>query len=392
MKRPEAAYLDENQHAIKTQSEIDNRSPEECLGWSDDDWKNAHRELKNLPYLTANHELYSKIEDAFYDISQVRGLSSVSEYDSKASAEMIDPRLIVRAPSFQNWSSYYHPYHTKESEERNESCVVEIARKIARRTTSLPEDGTNDEGILKSLHDIFHKEDTNIVGVKLNRINGPRGPIYLVSDGSHRIAAAKLVGLKEIWASVGEIEPEKGINLWFDACREMPEEARRELMRIYDLVYPPTEEDLANEEKLSAEARKREREYSEMKQQYYIERERKSVASALKFAERKRVFERAQRIYEKLKGDPVFEQIRSKEALEHIREYMQENKNQAIRFYEEYRCEMTSTGRLLNKDGSESYIHTTGYDVGPFSYSVVLARAVKTYEQRYPDKIAEIDN
>lgn len=375
MKRLESTYLDENKQAISTQKEISQRSPGECLEWSDEDWQNAHSKLSNLPYLTPDHKLYSKISSTFYEVSEVRGLSNVNEYDSNASVEMVDPRLIVRAPSFKNWSSHYHPCRSKESEQIGEPSVIEIARKITQRKSKS----------MEKLDDIYQ---ANSAGVKLKRINGPRGPIYLVSDGSHRVAAAKLVGLSQLRAMVGETKSDIETDFWFEAIREMSEEAKHELMRVYDLVYPPAKEDLANEEKLTVKAKRQEEKYLEIKNQYYIEREREAIARALKNSERKKIFDRAGRIYAKLKGDPVFEQIRREEALAHIREYMEEHEDDY--FHERYTYEMTSNGWLLNKDGEPDF-PVVGYDVEPNSYSVVLTRAVKAYEHYYPDKIAEIE-
>ena len=384
MDRPKETYSDKDQGAMDAQNELDNRSPEDCLEWSDEDWKNEHSKLENLPFLTADRKLYSKIIEPFDEVSRVRALPDVSAWDPNALCEMVDPRLIVRAPAFDNWSTHYHPCHTEDSKEKNESSVVEIARKIVRNVTPLTGDDINDEKILESLDDVFEKR-----GVKLKKIHGPRGPIYLVVDGSHRTASAKLVGLKKIWASVGECEPEKGIDLWFEACRDMPEEAIRELMRIYDLIYPPTKEGLENEKKLFREAQDKSGEYLEMKKQYYIERKRTAIAESLRYPGEEEILEGSYAIYEKLRYDEVFKQIQKEEALEHIRRYMQEYEDEADEFYEEYRCEMTSFGCLLNRDGSESSTHVLSYDVGYNSHLLVISRAVKEYERRYPDEIAK---
>ncbi len=165
----------------------------------------------------------------------------------------------------------------------------------------------------------------------------------------------------------------------------MPDGVKRELMKIHSYLQSPTEAGLVNEETLTAEAKR----YLEAKKQYLIQREREEVENAVKNAEQEREFERASRIYAKLKGDPVFEQIRIEEALEHIREYMEEHEDDS--FNNTYKCEMTPDGYLLEKDGSKSYTRVTGYDVGRNSYSVVLARAVRVYERRYPNRIAELE-
>ncbi len=127
--------------------------------------------------------------------------------------------------------------------------------------------------------------------------------------------------------------------------------------------------------------------YLELRKKYLIERKRKDAEQALKDAEQEKAFDRAQKIYAKLKGDPIFEQIRKEAALAHIKDYAAKHPDDVV--LKEYTLEMTPDGWLIDKNGKPS-VPVTGCDCGPNSFLVVLARAVKEFERRYPDQIKKI--
>jgi hypothetical protein len=64
-----------------------------------------------------------------------------------------------------------------------------------------------------------------------------------MEDGSHRVAAAKLVELDSIYARTSII-PDISMRpvVWYESLALMPKDTREELLRSYDVVYPPTPE------------------------------------------------------------------------------------------------------------------------------------------------------
>ncbi|MBT6069087.1 hypothetical protein HOG48_05000 [Candidatus Peregrinibacteria bacterium] len=353
----------------------------DCASWNDAQWKEEQRKLSKHPYLAShNNELFQGIGHALGRVAKLRGYISTNPYEPDTPNQIIDPRLIVRAPSFANWSDQYHQAHSEEARERGELSVIEIGRKIASRSTG----SKNSNQLLQSLDDVFREEDR----VKLRQINGPRGPIYFVNDGSHRVAAAKLTGLEKIKAGVGTYTPPEGEEdiLWFEARHLMSPEAWQELNRVYDLIYPPTADITASEATIEKTVLGQREDLLMLQQEYEAADEELRKKSTAQHLERKTRFDRAEKIYETLKGDPTFETIRNQAAIEHITSNILPNDY----FYNEYNGEISSDGYLMKKDGTESNCRAIGYDVGPFSYQTVLANAVDKYESQFPERIAEI--
>ena len=52
-----------------------------------------------------------------------------------------------------------------------------------------------------NIEEVFHADDS-LERIRLRAIDGPRGPIYLAEDGTHRISGAMMAGLESIPAQV----------------------------------------------------------------------------------------------------------------------------------------------------------------------------------------------
>ena len=214
--------------------------------------------MKKLPYLAPNDlQTYAEIDSAIFHLYEDHKLKTVNEYSPQAVNEVIDPRHVVRAPSFDDWTTSYHLQRTEEARMSDEPSVVEIAKKMVRvisgetrKYKKLIQKADDAQDRIDLEDELVNKVDMELDtifrggDIKMKRIEGPRGPIYFVSDGSHRVAASKLVGLTKILASVGgPKDREKAKDLWGELLVKLPEEARHELLRVYDQVYPETKED-----------------------------------------------------------------------------------------------------------------------------------------------------
>jgi len=124
--------------------------------------KEKHKTMGELPYINAMAltENYSG-----ESISQERVLTST----------------IVATPRLNDWSDEYHKDYAKGELSSVEAMAVDLSKDPEK----------------------FWQENKH--SVKLTKVNGPKGPLYGVGDGSHRVAAAKLANALEVPAEVEDI-------------------------------------------------------------------------------------------------------------------------------------------------------------------------------------------
>jgi hypothetical protein len=142
--------------------------------------KEKHQAMKELPYInaTALTENYSG-----KPIGQEKVLTST----------------IVATPRLDNWGHEYHKDWGKGELSSVEAMAVDLSRD--------PEN--------------FWQESDP---VELIKVNGPKGPLYGVEDGSHRVAAAKLSEVLEVPAEVADLTdrkefstPDEATKSWWEA-------------------------------------------------------------------------------------------------------------------------------------------------------------------------------
>jgi hypothetical protein len=369
--------------------------PEDRLGWGDEDWEREQAALRELPYFASGDlATYADADGAFGEVREQQELDFVHPYDiGQALIEDVNPQLIVRAPSFTDWSSHYHAPHTDEAREKGESSVVEIAKQIAqlvsrqrdRCAADASQGGVEvqeqlDGAVRDGLEKFFQQGD-----VKLTRYDGPRGPIYFVNDGSHRIAAAKLVGLNAVPVSVGGIEQsDRSVPAWFDALELMDEYTREEFERIYDTVYPPAPDDIGREAEFRGQARMRRYELWRKREERNVARTVRGARESEVVQERQALYDDAVPLYDKLYDQPEFQKIRYQQALEYLRE-----QGDTI-FWSTFTGEMDKKGFLIRRDGEESYTRVTGYDIANSIQEIVI-RSVYEFTQQFPDIVANVN-
>ena len=101
-----------------------------------------------------------------------------------AGQERVLVSTIVATPRLDNWGDEYHQDWTKGELSSVEAMAVDLSEDPEK----------------------FWQESDP---VKLTKVNGPKGPLYSVEDGSHRVAAAKLADVLEVPAEVGDLTDRK---------------------------------------------------------------------------------------------------------------------------------------------------------------------------------------
>ena len=138
--------------------------PEDVLLADKETLEGMQEELKNLPYLSSN---------------KTQELIAYSGEDE--GVVMVETSKVVGSVSgaFRNWATEY---------DSRKGRVVAVAERIIEGT----------EGSIEHIFHLSNPED----GIKLKRISGPEGDLFIVVDGTHRVAGAKLVQLPELPAQV----------------------------------------------------------------------------------------------------------------------------------------------------------------------------------------------
>lgn len=145
-----------------------------------------HKQMKDLPFIKTG-ELVS-------------GLLS-----EQLQPENVSPDVIVGTPNFKDWSDEYH----KDWQGSGTSSVEEMSKLISEDSETFWENNQNP--------------------VKLVKVNGPKGAIYAVEDGSHRAAAAKLAEVDSIPAEVVDystatefstMKSDESRQIWWEALIE----------------------------------------------------------------------------------------------------------------------------------------------------------------------------
>ncbi|MCW1930653.1 MAG: hypothetical protein KIH62_005105 [Candidatus Kerfeldbacteria bacterium] len=213
--------------------------------WSAQDWLAHQRAAQTENYLAPDGRVYTEIQRAFNEILRQHGIIEIFERSADAPYVAIPVRTIVRTPSLMNWGDSYHEMRTEDSKARGENAVIEIARKmvdgILSKYREYPSNKDKQQAsIARFLQEEFFSRSGRTV-VYAKKFIGPRGPLFVIEDGSHRVAAAKLAQVDTIYARTSNIANTKILpTLWYESLALMPAHAREELLRCYDAVYPPT--------------------------------------------------------------------------------------------------------------------------------------------------------
>jgi hypothetical protein len=107
----------------------------------------------------------------------------------------VETDKIVGRPFAQDFSDgWSYEYHSRKGR------IVQIAMNLLQGVLQ-----DRDDIVKAEIEHVFH-QNKPYERIQLLVLKGPGGPIYLVEDGTHRVAAAKLLGLKRIPCSVRSIK------------------------------------------------------------------------------------------------------------------------------------------------------------------------------------------
>lgn len=358
--------------------------------WTSDEWKARQREQSTEIYLASDPQLDLEIAKAFSEIERQNNVDRVFERSPQAPYVEVPTERIVRTPSLGGWEKSYHQPHKPETSQRGENAVIEIGRSMSTvinnclendRVPAIKKDAT----IERALQELCFRNDH--FPVFLKTIHGPRGPIYLVQDGSHRVAAAKLIGLEAIHARVGHLtDTEQAKRVWYESLALMSPQARTELMRVYDAIYPPNKETIPLEAEELAHAETYLDEIYDEIELYRTSITRKAEEESRQVAKLYSDYEQAKNICDNASDRQRFERIRAQTALEYLRD---QEPNDSL--WDDHLPELDEHDCLIRKDGQESYTHATGYDVGN-SYMKIMVLAAEKYAQEFPSEVHQFES
>jgi len=149
--------------------EIKSSIPEELKNADRAELELRKEALKNLPYIESkNTQEVTNWRDAVSE-----GFKEVEVTDIVGSV----------SGAFTNWSTEY---------EMRSGRIVDVAQSLIK--------GNN-----FAVDRVFHINEAPHERIKLLRLSGPKGDIYIVKDGTHRVAGAKLAEVKQIPAEIENI-------------------------------------------------------------------------------------------------------------------------------------------------------------------------------------------
>lgn len=341
--------------------------------WSSAEWLVELKKMGDEIFLAPDRKVFADILTTFSEIERQNSVAREDERSLDAPFKSVDTRLIVRAPSLADWSDSYHSARDETTYQRGENAVIEIARKIS----SLSQDGEQNDAALEMAR-IFSKDS---FGVILKGYEGPRGPIYLVEDGSHRVAAAKLVGLDHVFARVGEQKDKQAAKkVWYEALALMPQEAREELRAVYDQVYPPTSEEKQVDEAAFINA---ETYLDEILAERHLTQEvarQRGEEESKRWQELEAKFQEAVAFSQSITNTQRFERLRKEAGLAFLMQYPEDP------IWQEHEPKIDDHGYLVRKDGAAGYTSSTGYDIGN-SYKQIMIAAMEAYKKEFPDDV-----
>jgi len=131
------------------------------------------------------------IDNSFFNQALMWISAEEEERFSWVETDKIVGRPFAKSFSDDGWS---HEYHSRTGR------IVQIATNLLQVLQD------PDDMVESAIDHVFHHQNKPYERIQLLVLEGPGGPIYLVEDGTHRVAAAKLLGLKRIPCSVRRIK------------------------------------------------------------------------------------------------------------------------------------------------------------------------------------------
>ncbi len=335
--------------------------------------------LKHELYLAKDNDVLREIQSAFSEIRRQQGVDVTDDGLDRSGYKQVSTSLIVRAPTMKDWSDSYHALRDNSATQRGENAVIEIATRISQQAVQSQNIGDLDSWLKEEVY----KEGG--IGVEVNSILGPRGPLYLVHNGSHRVATAKLLHLPSIWVNAREPrDSQQALARWYDAMALLGERARKELQSTYDRVYPAASKAQIEDENLQfQQSIARLPEIHAEAERYHVERNNRIDVESRRQQELRTKYNVARAIYDRgVKKRKEMHRLLNIVALERLK------KNATLALWNEYRQEIDDHGCLIRKDGEASSLQAANHDDGDSPLTNIID-AVDRYKQLYPEEFID---
>ncbi len=384
---------------VKSKSNETAPFPADRLHWTEEDFERHHQEMKSIPCIRGP-EAYRNVTGT---ISKL-----VDYYEQKPgtfwqeSVQPFEPRQVIMRYGGEDWS---YAFHTQPkyggSADTQESSVTGIAKKIVQKIPHLVQEYTKEinaaapeqrptlehELVVKA-EDVFSEmyyPDQRLGNVAVEKIEGPRGPVYITQDGNHRIAAARLIDLKRIRGIIKEPK-EKSITkeFWYELLAMLPADQSHELQELYSTVYPAdANAQKEDQEELQAARKKLPEIQSVLVQKEAArraERERQDEIETIERQQAKERYDFVDHAYSSLEDAPGFQDTLHQEGLRYLWNHPNGHMN------EEYVEEIDPAGWIKRKDGGMA--HVLGIDLDGYPLRTedeIKFRAIKKYAEEHPE-------
>ncbi len=371
--------------------------------WTDADYERKHEEMKDLPCLRGV-ETYASIRDTLHDLRTVHADDPAFAWKEGLGA--FEPQRVAMRYNGEDWSHRFHkqPKYGAKEGEGDESSVTWIAKHLVRRISELtrackrrleqePDEGEREalkKGLVQDVEQtvsLFYYSDKDKRGnVSVMELHGPRGPIYLSSDGNHRLAAARLIGLRKVRGNITRIEdPVAAQAFWNELLVMLPPTVAAEVREFYDQLYPPSEEQRAAE---AAARNATEGRMEALNAKLLGIRHREHMAAydtkqkqAREEAEAKQRYALVESAYATFEQAPGFKQMLHQTALD----YFWNAKDDYVR--KRYRREVSENGMMPALDGKdEAHVLHVSVDAWPRDTAKEIQyAAIRAYQQAHPE-------
>lgn len=245
--------------------------PADRLLWSDADFEEARIRMKNLPCIRNA----ATAEDTLEALAKL-GKSLGGTYDDvwESRVESFSPEQVAMRYGYgEDWSYEFHQQRKLEEgkttyvqDYQTESSVTGIAKRMVREVGKLVRGAKRDmvevadpeerkrigEELVDQAENIFddiYRKEPEQDRISVTKLDGPRGPVYLcIENGNHRLAAARLIGLRRVRGEVTSFRDGKGSQHWFDFLAALPATSRMRWRDLYEQIYPPSKEEAAKDD------------------------------------------------------------------------------------------------------------------------------------------------
>ncbi|MSR85126.1 hypothetical protein EXS71_01665 [Candidatus Uhrbacteria bacterium] len=375
----------------------------ECLTWSESEWEQALKLLHSIPCIHGAENA----GDILRTIDQLRRYRGISMRMFMGEVKPISPAAVIQRYNGEDWSYWFHEqgkYDLKRGRtydfNHTESNITGIAKRIVHGMAKMIRGGLEEidqemdviekkmrERELENrvdnfLAEFYFKEGYDNVDV--TELQGPRGPVYLSNAGNHRLAAARLIGMSRIRASVSTVPNSKAAHdEWFEFLALLPQPARHQVTNVYNKIYPCNAKQKRDEAKALKQAQDRLPFIQATLDRQKKIGDKKDEIKNEKIRKRNKKFEWAEQLIKKfeLESRPDWKSLIHTVAYHYL---FVEAKDPYMEKH--FTGKMDADGRLEPKPGEHNISSSVlGIDLNMWTWNEIRVRAVQEYLKRHPE-------